>query len=355
MAESKYYDGTKLLSLMDVDGNKPELYICTSNRSAGKTTYFGRLCVNRFLKNGEKFCLLYRFKYELNQIADKFFKDIATLFFPGWWIRSESRADGIYHELYIGNEADDPKKGGVSCGYALSMNSADQLKKMSHLLSDTKRILFDEFQSETNTYCANEVDKFISIHTSIARGNGEQVRYVPVYMISNPVTLLNPYYVAMNIAPRLRDDTKFLRGQGFVLEQGYNDVAATAQMESGFNRAFATTKQVAYLAQGVYLNDNKVFIDKPHGRSKYLATIRCFNKDYGIRMFPEDGVVYCDNRPDNTFPVKLAVTTDDHNVNYVMLKAYAPFIEQMRYYFDRGCFRFKDLQAKEAILQMLSY
>lgn len=26
-----YYDGTKLLSMKDINGNKPELYLCTTN------------------------------------------------------------------------------------------------------------------------------------------------------------------------------------------------------------------------------------------------------------------------------------------------------------------------------------
>ena len=51
----KYYDGTKLLSMKDINGNTPEIYMCTTNRTGGKTTYFGRLCVNRFLKHKEKF------------------------------------------------------------------------------------------------------------------------------------------------------------------------------------------------------------------------------------------------------------------------------------------------------------
>ena len=34
MENKTYYDGTKLLSLKDINGNTPELYICTSNRSA---------------------------------------------------------------------------------------------------------------------------------------------------------------------------------------------------------------------------------------------------------------------------------------------------------------------------------
>ena len=40
--ETKYYDGTKLLSMTDLNGKKPEIFICTSNRTAGKTTYFSR-------------------------------------------------------------------------------------------------------------------------------------------------------------------------------------------------------------------------------------------------------------------------------------------------------------------------
>ena len=76
---ANFYDGTKLLSLSDINGNKPEIYICTSNRSAGKTTYFGRYCVNRWIKYGEKFCLIYRYNYELDDCAEKFYKDIGKL------------------------------------------------------------------------------------------------------------------------------------------------------------------------------------------------------------------------------------------------------------------------------------
>lgn len=53
MSENKYYDGTKLLSMKDINGLKPELFLCTTNRSGGKTTYFGRLLINRFLKYGK--------------------------------------------------------------------------------------------------------------------------------------------------------------------------------------------------------------------------------------------------------------------------------------------------------------
>lgn len=354
MGNSKYYDGTKLLSLSDLDGEKPEIYICTTNRTGGKTTYFGRLLVRRFLKYGEKFALLYRFNYELDDVADKFFKDLGCLFFQDKAMRTERRASGIYHELFL-QDSDEEEKGGVSCGYAISINSADQIKKYSHLFSDVKAILFDEFQSETNHYCANEVTKFQSVHTSIARGQGEQVRHVPVFMLSNPVTLLNPYYVALGIASRLRSDTQFLRGHGFVMEQGYVESADEAQKTSGFNRAFADTQYAVYSSQGLYLNDNTAFVDKPTGKSRYIVTVRYNGSDFAIREFADSGFVYCDDRPDYSFKNRVVVTTDDHQVNYIMLKRNDIILSTLRYFFEKGCFRFKDLRCKDAVLGMLSY
>ena len=76
-----YYDGTKLLSLKDADGAKPEIYLCVGNRTAGKTVFFKRLCLNNFIQGKGKFVLLYRFNYELSSCADMFFRDIRPLFF----------------------------------------------------------------------------------------------------------------------------------------------------------------------------------------------------------------------------------------------------------------------------------
>ena len=352
--KSEYYDGTKLLSLKDINGNKPELYICTTNRTGGKTTYFGRWCVNRYNDDDGKFALIYRFNYELDNVAEKFFKDIGQLFFPKQGMRSERKANGIFHELFLYNKSDETQKG-TSCGYAISLNSADMIKKYSHHFSDVNRMLFDEFQSETNHYCTDEVRKLISIHTSIARGQGEQIRYVPVVMLSNPVSIINPYYVELGISERLREDTKFLKGDGFVLEQGYVESASKAQKESGFNRAFARNSYIAYSSECVYLNDNTAFIEKPEGTSRYLCTLRYNGTDYGIREFATIGIIYCDDRPDSTNKNRLTVTTEDHDINYVMLRRNEMFLANMRYYFEHGCFRFKNLKCKEAVLKALSY
>lgn len=347
MSESIYYDGTKLLSMKDANGEVPEIYICTSNRNAGKTTYFSRLLVNRFLDKQEKFCLIYRFNYELDDCSKKFFDDIRGLFFRDYVMTNKRPTKNAgYQEIFLNN---------IKCGYAIALNQADQIKKASHLLSDTKRMFFDEFQSENNHYCADEVQKLQSVHTSIARGNFEQVRYLPVYMVGNAVSLLNPYYTALGISGRLRAETKFLKGEGFVLEQGYNETAAAANRGSAFNRAFKNTKYGNYAAENIYLNDNLAFIDKPSTKGVYLCTLKCDGSFYGVREYAAEGIIYCDNRPDLTYPLKIAVTTEDHQINYVMLRRNDEFIQLMKRYYLRGCFRFKDLRAKEAVMKALSY
>lgn len=343
---TKYYDGTKLLSLTDLKGQKPEIFMVTTNRTGGKTTYFGRLAVRRFLNYGEKFALLYRFNYQLDNVSEKFFKDLKTLFFPDMEMTSKRLAHGIFHELYLN---DNP------CGYAITLNSSDQIKTYSHFFSDVQRILFDEFQSETDHYCDREVTKFQSIHTSIARGQGKQTRYVPVYMMSNPVTLLNPYYSAMKIGARLQDNTKFLRGNGWVLEQGYVESASKAMQESGFARAFADDDYMKYSTEAVYLNDNYAFVESMQGKCKYVCTLRYRGKEYGVKEFVQKGVVYVDDKPDVTYPYKITVTTEDHQINYLMLQRHDMFIMNMRFLFSKGTFRFKNLECKEATLAALSY
>ena len=342
----QYYDGTKLLSMLDINGNKPEIYMCTTNRTGGKTTYFRRREINLFKKKGVKFCEVYRYNYELDDIADKIFKDIGTLFFQGDELTSKRRARGIYHDLYLNEQ---------HCGYAIALNNADQIKKVSHLLTDTGHMFFDEFQSETNHYCPNEIQKLLSVHTSIARGQGQQTRYVPIVMCGNAVSLLNPYFVEMGIASRLRDDTRFLRGDGYVLEQGFIQSAADAIRASGFNRAFSQNKYVEYSAQNVYLNDSRTFIEKPIGQSRYLATLRYNGTDFAIREYADSGIIYCDDRADKSSAYRITVTTQDHEINYVMLRKNDFFLANLRYYFEQGCFRFKDLRCKDAVLKALSY
>ena len=167
--------------------------------------------------------------------------------------------------------------------------------------------------------------------------------------------MLNPYYNALGISSRLKKETKFLKGNGWVLEQGYVESAAHAQKESSFNIAFQNQKYAAYAGEGVYLNDSYSFIERPTGKSRYCFTIKYENKYFGVYEFMENGYAYCTQKYNPDHPSKLTLTTQDHDINYLMLQKNEILINQMRYLFTHGSFRFSDLESKEVILKMLSY
>lgn len=342
----QFYNGNTLLNKKDLTGAQPEIYICTSNRNAGKTTFFSRYLVDSYLKKGEEFAVLYRYKDDIKGADNKFFHDIQELFYKDLEMYGKAEENGLFMRLFIN---------GNTCGYALPINKADKLKRNSHLFSHVEHIFFDEFQSEFNDYCPSEITKFISLHTSIARGQGKAVRRVPVYLVGNPVTMLNPYYAEFGVAKRLDKKTKFLRGNGWVMEQGFNHYVAEQQKLSAFNRAFENHEYVSYASEGTYLNDSDAFIEAPSGNSSYFMTLLYKGKNYGIRKYVKQGIVHCGHKPDMSSHVRLSATTDSHTTNYVMLKTFAILIDELRFYFQRGAFRFEDLECKNVILDTLAF
>lgn len=90
------------------------------------------------------------------------------------------------------------------------------------------------------------------------------------------------------------------------------------------------------------------------GKSRYICTIKFQDRYYSINEFTSDGIMYCSEKVDQSFPTKIAVTTDDHSINYVMMNRYRFFIQPLRQLFDYGCFRFQNLKCKSAVMALLS-
>lgn len=348
---TRYYNPDKLLNMKDLNGETPAIFISDGNRSSGKTTAFNHLLVDEFLQSGKKFCILNRYKYELEDVANKFFNVIQSLFYPDYVMTEKSAGGGIYKYLYLQHGKDEP----VNCGYAISMNSCDKLKKVGNVLCDTETIVFDEFQLESGSYCSNEIQKFQSVYHTIARGGGEQARYVRVILIGNSTSLMNPYYSAFGIVERLRDDTKFLRGDGWVMEHNFNPSSANAISSSVFSRAFSGTGYTEYATNNKYLRDSNTFIEQPSGYGKYLFTLKCEGREYGVLEYAKDGFIYVSDKPDSSSKFKIAVDLADHSTNYILLSRYDEYISKLRFFFDRGSIRFKNQRCKGAFLRMLNY
>lgn len=348
MSESIFYNGVKLINSRDINGHLPEIYMVDGNRSSGKTTFFSRWFVNRFKKYGEKFILLYRFKNELVDIDNKFFNDIQGLFFKGDVMTSEVKEHGLYVELYLNDRL---------CGWAVSLNMAYKLKKCSHIFTTATRILFDEFQAKQGEYCDGEIDKFVTLHTSMARGNGQASRYLPVYMISNHISSLNPYYKLFNCCNNADKITNgFVKGDGFVIEKNMNTKIAEIQSQSAFNRACAGSSAVAHTINNTSLCENSNFIEEINTKNyHYVCNIIVDGQTIALKSILDQENVryYFTNKIDPNVSTRFVISSSDHNDTTLLVGRNFEFMQTIRTAFDVGLIRFSDMVTKDAALTFM--
>lgn len=343
---SKYYDGNRVINTLDLDKQRPAIVMITGNRTAGKTFWCKQYVLKQFIKRQKKFIILQRFGYQLKGLADTFYKDLQQVF-PDLQNKQMTEnvivKDSIY-ELFLD---------GASCGYSVSLNNADSIKRNSTLFVDVDYIFLDEFQSEVGKYCPDEVQKFISIYTSVARGNGQQSRHVTALLCSNNVTLLNPYYTALGVGARIQENTKILRGHGWVLEITFNENASQAMMQSGIGRAFAKHHYMKYSAQNIYLNDSNTFIEKPDVKNpKIECVLKYQNETFG--MWNCGSYLYVSTKYDPSCKIVFALDIHDHNTQSMLLTRGFQY-RTWRSLFDGGFFRFQNLRCKQILFDFLGY
>lgn len=332
--ENIYYDGSDLMSMTDANGNKPEIYICVGNRTAGKTVFFNSYVFKKILKKKiRKFIWLVRYKYELNDTVEQFFNPISFLF-PDKIVTGGTVYDRGYSEILMD---------GKTIGYGLSLKFYDKIKKVSNLFNDVDLMLWDEFQSENNQYLPNEIEALLSIHQSVSRGHGEMSRYVPLICVGNAISLLAPLYSVTDISGRIQDDTKFLRGDGYVLEQTYNKHAAEAQNQSIFNKALHANPE-----NGIIYKENKDNIKKLKGNSVYLCSFSYKGEEFAIRRF-NNGFYFCNRKVDKTFRKKF--TSEEPGLMWTI----PPTVTTYRRVYEQGKFMFSDLKCREALVDFIHY
>lgn len=338
-----FYNPNRILSLRDLDGKAPELVFVCGNRTAGKTFAFKRLLVRRFLAGKGKFVVFVRFIDDIPQVAAGFFADVGPICFPRHTLEQRPILHGKAAELFLD---------GRSCGYVIALNDPERIKRNSALFADAEAGFLDEFMSETGKYVPNELFKFNSIRLSIARGGarGVHARPFPVYLCSNNVTILNPYFEYYRIAERLQNKTKFLRGHGWVLEQTFNQAAADAIRE---NFQTVGADELAYAAGNEYLLDTRAFVSKMPGAKTCTAIIRYAGREYSIWSGLYE-IYFISYKLKGTSRLVIALDNKSHDEGTVFLGRSHPYFKALRRAYDAGKIRFESQGAKSAFLAAMS-
>lgn len=348
MSKQDFYNGNNVLQKLDLDGEKPFLIFISGNRTAGKTFWCKKFMLDRYIKYKEQFLIIVRFGYQLKGMADMIMNDMTTPY-PKY-LNHTLKERVILKDGVIALEAN-----GEDYGYVISLNSADNIKRLSGMFSKVRWGLFDEFQSENNKYCPDEFNKFQSVMYSVNRGEGKFVRDFQVFMCSNMISLLNPYFSHFGIGARLQHDTHYLRGHGWVCEFVHNQNATEAAENSAMGRCFKGTKYMSMGATNIYLNDNYCFIDKlPIDGEMYLV-LKYKGKNYGVWRC--HSIIYISEKYDPSFKNIVALTINDHTpeVSSRLLMGRDVTYMYLREVFQRGLVRFDGLESKQAFFTYLGY
>lgn len=348
---SGFFDGKHVLNMTDMNGQKPELFIiCSRVRGPGKTFWFTRKLVDDYFKNGGKFVVFTRNIQDIGHVAEGMFKESVTTTWPGYTVTETTGLKGAFSNIVLEHTVgEDTKK--EACGYVVALSAADKIKRTSSIFVDSVQGIFDEFQPETGRYLRDEVDKFLSIHTSIARGGGKSRRYFPVYMLSNTVSITNDYFLQLGLTSKLQASTRKYRGDGFVYYRYESSDISNQHAAAGMARAFKGNKSIDF-SDDQWLLDDSTGVTKPDGwgLSYYVATFINGDRRYGLRFYPGMNLYYVTHSVDQTSKaVYVCRINGENNPAFRGSQAW----KLLKGALEKGQTRFDSAESKRATLSML--
>lgn len=293
------------------------------SRGVGKTFGAKQQAIDDFIKKGEQFVYVRRYKEELKKI-DKFFDDIRE-FYPD-------------HELTI-------KKpnfyiDGKICGCCVALSTA-KIEKSTPFPKVTK-IIFDEFilDKGVHHYLPDEVTNFLELYSTIARS-----RDVFVYFLSNALTVTNPYFLYFNITLPYK---KEIKADGDILIQLVQDSEYTNKMKNTrFGKIIEGTPYSDYAIENTFLRDNKNFVEKKTERSQYYFTMIYRGNKFGVWIDRTQGLIFVSNDIDNSCKLVYSTTMDDHTPNRMLLKRRSsPIFTNFIDLYKLGSVRFETVNIK---------
>lgn len=337
-ADNPYYDGSQLMSR---GTDKTVAYIVTTNRTDGKTTYYGLLAIEYHRITGRKVCYVVRHINELKDFG-VMFSDITSLYYGGAQITTKVLIKDMLCTVAIDGE--------IFC-YVACMKKYVGLKKFSPVFGDTDLIIMEEYQLEDGRFLRDEVGAFRSLYRSIARGGGEQVRDIKCILLGNPVTVLNPYLLQFGISEKYEKGKDYINTPYAVAEFRINFEAQKKMMEDAASMLFGRGSSYDYGKD--FLVDDSRYMEKCKGKAVYLFTLIYENNSYGVRKYQKGGEIHVGDRPDPTCKKVLAFREYDRAQNIDLLERYDYSWRIIRNAYKFGLLRFGNFSAKHAIFEIL--
>lgn len=278
-----FYNPNKLLSYDRI------LNFVIGARGIGKTYGFKKYAINRFIKYGEQFIYLKRYKTDIKGV-EQFF-DAVSKEFPEHSFKVKGR------ELLIDDKL---------AGWVMPLSSWQSVK--SREFPNVCTILYDEFlleKSSKQSYMQDEPQALLNFMDTVIR-NRDNARCI---CMSNAVSIVNPFFLYFNLVPNT--NKRFNAYKSIVVEIPDSIDFAEERKKTKFGELISGTEYGSFSLGNEFINDSQVFIEKRTKESKFQFAVVYKGMTMGVWVDVDERAMFLSNDFDPSTKLIFALTTDD--------------------------------------------
>ena len=310
-----------------------------SNRGGGKTFGAKEMCIKNFIKKGEQWIYVRRYKTELKERA-LFFDDIIHKF-PD-------------HELSV--QGNTMLCDGKVMGFFIALSVSQQKKSTSY--PNVTSIVFDEFIIDKThiRYLTNEVEVALDLYETVNRTRTGRQK-TRMYFLGNNISIVNPYFIFFDCIPKKGERFTVAKNGQIVIEMFADKEFIENKKISEFGQLTEGTKYAEYSIENNSLRDSEAFIlpVKPKD-CKFKFSVIYNGIKLGFWISFKEGIVYVTDKVEDN-RMCFVLQKDDHTPNLLMrdkLNEFFAFKEVIRY-FRLGIVRFRNQKVKITFYDILQF
>lgn len=298
-------------------------------RGSGKTYAFKKWAIEDFIKNGNQFVYVRRYKTELKSVK-QYFNDIRNAF-------PNNKLEVKHREFYIDGEC---------AGYIIDLNNAKVNKSIPYTGVD--KICFDEFMLDkgSHRYINDEVTNLLELYSTIARD-----RDVKIFFLANSISITSPYFTFFKIHPRR--EKEFTKQGDILIQMVQSPLFSEHMKQTRFGKIINGTQYSAYAVDNEFLRDNNTWVEKSKGKTEQIAVIKWGKKTYGIHINQQTMNIHFNYKYNPNTTRILAYSNEDHEENTILFEKryYETTLIKERYKY--GAIRFDTIAIKNELITLL--
>lgn len=246
-------------------------------RGLGKTYGAKKKAITDYIRKGDMFIYVRRYKGELSNSKTTFFADVAHEF-PNFIFRVHGG------EAQMARADTDPKakNSWQTIGYFIALSTGQSQKSVS--FPRVKTIIFDEFIIEKGAihYLPDEATIFNNLYSTVDRWQDK----TKVFFLANSVSIMNPYFMKYDIEPDKADANGFIKkADGFIVAHFPDSkLFAMSVFETKFGKFIKNTDDdyADYAVGNQFADNNDGLISPKDSKARYRYTIETKQGSFSV-------------------------------------------------------------------------